>query len=284
MRFGLYGLNQNHLCEPGAARRVAVAAEAAGFESLWVGEHVVLPDPLVPPPYMACTDPILDPLLSLAFLAAHTTTIALGTGVLVLPQRNPLVLAKELASLDVLSKGRIIVGIGVGYLEPEMRAVGVPMEHRGSRADEYLRAMIALWTQDKPQFQGHYLNFRDIQAYPRPVQQPYPPIVVAGRSAAAHRRAARFGHGWYGFNLSLDETADQLRGIRQALSHWNRASDLGELEISITPRDSVDVHQVRAYSTLGVHRLILKLPLATKVEQTLAFLSSGAETLIEHTC
>lgn len=282
MRYGLFGLNQNVLSDPETATALAEAAEAAGFDSLWVGEHVVLPDPHKPPSPMAPDEPILDPIVALSFLAARTSKILLGTGVIILPQRNPLVLAKELASLDVLSQGRLIFGLGVGYLEPEMTALGVPMEHRGTRTDEYLEVILALWTQPKPVFHGHFVNFEGIQAYPRPFQRPRPPIVIGGRTRAAHRRAIRYGDGWYGFNLNLEETAAQLEGLRQAAELTARIGGLGALEISITPRDVVDSQEASRFGELGVHRLILRLPKGSDVTQTLAFLHSSAEELIKH--
>src|ERR1700681_3655008 len=116
----------------------AQAAESAGFESLWAGEHVVLPDPQVPPSPMAPQDPALDPLLALAWAAAATTKVRLATGIVILPQRNPVVLAKQMASLDMLSNGRLTFGVGVGYLEPEFRAIGADFEHRGAITDDYL--------------------------------------------------------------------------------------------------------------------------------------------------
>src|SRR5947208_7839549 len=143
MKFGLFAMNMGVCSHPEVATRVAQAAEAAGFDSLWAGEHVVLPSPRTPASPMDPQDPILDPVVTLTFLAAQTRQILLGTGIIILPQRNPLVLAKELASLDVLSGGRLILGIGVGYLEPEFRALGIPFEDRGERADEYLAAMRA---------------------------------------------------------------------------------------------------------------------------------------------
>src|SRR5699024_3059531 len=121
------------------------AAEAAGFESLWAGEHVVLPDPQLPPSPMAPQDPALDPLLALAWAAAATSTIRLATGIVILPQRNPVVLAKQIATLDVLSGGRFTFGVGVGYLEPEFRAVGAHFADRGAVTDEFLSAMASLW-------------------------------------------------------------------------------------------------------------------------------------------
>src|SRR5215472_3002262 len=153
MHFGLFGINAGPCAEPEAAMRVARAAEAAGFESVWTGEHVVLPDPQVPPSPLPPEHPLLDPAVSLAFLAAHTRTVRLGTGIIILPQRNPLVLAKELASLDVVSGGRLLFGIGAGYLEPEFRALGAPFEQRGAVTNEAIEAIKALWTMEKPTYQ-----------------------------------------------------------------------------------------------------------------------------------
>ena len=193
LRFGLFSMNSGPCSHPEAAARIARAAEAAGFDSLWAGEHVVLPDPQVPPSPMKPLDRILDPVVALTYLAAHTSRVRLGTGIIILPQRNPLVLAKELASLDVLSGGRLIFGIGVGYLEPEFRALGAPFEARGRVTDEYLGAMRAIWSEDKPAFQGQHVSFAGVQAHPQPVQRPTPPIAVgavpARLSAAPSPRA-----------------------------------------------------------------------------------------------
>ena len=133
LKFGLFSMTTGPCSYPDGAARVARAAETAGFESLWGGEHVVLPDPQAPPSPLGPGDRIVDPIVALTFLAAHTSRIRLGTGIIILPQRNPLVLAKELATLDVMSNGRLIFGVGVGYLEPEFRALGAPFEERGAR-------------------------------------------------------------------------------------------------------------------------------------------------------
>src|SRR5256885_1468209 len=170
----------------------AQAAEAAGFESLWAGEHVVLPDPQVPPSPMAPQDPALDPLLALGWAAACTSTIRLATGIVILPQRNPVVLAKEIATLDVLSGGRFTLGVGVGYLEPEFRAIGADFEHRGAVTDEFLDAMDHLWYDEHPEFHGDFADFAGIDAYPRPVQRPLP-IVIGGHTQRAYRRAVARG-------------------------------------------------------------------------------------------
>jgi probable F420-dependent oxidoreductase len=262
MKFGLFGINIGGCAAPETVAGVARAAEEAGFESVWTGEHVVLPDPRQPPSPLPPEMPIIDPAIALTFIAAKTKTIRLGTGIIILPQRGPLVLAKELASLDVLSHGRLIVGIGVGYLEAEFRALGAPFEHRGAVADEYLAAMRAIWSQTKPAYQGRFVSFADVQAYPQPVQRPHPPIVIGGRSAPAFRRAVQQGNGWYGFALGLDGTRRALDGLREAAAQYARPAALGDLEISITPGRgvAVDLATCEAYAALGVHRLIVMPP------------------------
>src|SRR5215471_7941021 len=203
MKFGLHSVNLHSCSYPDAAARLGRAAEAAGFESLWVADHVVLPDPPSPERPMPPDQRLLDPIVSLTFLAAHTTRILLATGVIILPQRQALVLAKQLASLDVLSNGRLIFGLGVGWCEPEMRATGATFAERGRIADDYLAAMRALWTQPRPSHRGRYVAFESVQAMPRPVQTPIP-IVVGGRTPPAFRRAVTKGHGWYGFAVSVE--------------------------------------------------------------------------------
>jgi probable F420-dependent oxidoreductase len=258
MKFGLFSINSHACATAEAVSRVARAAEVAGFESVWAGEHVVLPDPQVPPSPMAPGDPILDPIVALTYCAAVTSRVRLGTGIIILPQRNPLVLAKQLASLDVLSGGRLTVGIGVGYLEPEFRALGAPYEQRGAVTDDYLAAMRAIWTQPKPSHEGRFASFSDVQAHPQPAQRPLP-IVVGGRSPAAFRRAVLQGNGWYGFALDVAKTKEAIEGLREAATRVDRPEHLGPLELSITPGRgvTVDAATCAQYAALGVHRLIL---------------------------
>jgi probable F420-dependent oxidoreductase len=217
-------------------------------------------------------EPILDPLVAMAHVAAHTERIRLGTGVIILPQRNPLVLAKQVASLDVLCGGRLIVGIGVAYLEPEMRAIGVPMEGRGARADEYLAAMRALWEEEAPSFSGRYVDFEAVDAHPRPAQRPLP-VVVGGHTRAAHRRAARSADGWYGFLMGLRAMAEQRELMRAAIEENGRERPL---HVSVTPARRIDEENVRAYAELGVERLIVAPPVGLSLEQLVAFVEANA--------
>jgi probable F420-dependent oxidoreductase len=269
---GLFAVNSHSCAEPQGAAQVAQLAERLGYDSLWAGEHVVVPSPRVDPSPMEPDEPILDPLVALAHLAAHTERVLLGTGVIILPQRNPLVLAKQVASLDVLSGGRLILGIGVAYLEPEMAAIGVPMEGRGTRSDEYLAAMRSLWEDDAPAYHGKYVDFEGVDAHPRPVQRPLP-VVVGGRSERAFLRTARHADGWYGFLVGLRAMAEYREGLRAAIERTGRTEPL---HISVSPSRRMDTETVRAYAELGVQRLILAPPPDLDLAGVLEFVESNA--------
>ena len=260
MHIGLFGLNAAApIIGPDETIRFARLAEEIGYESWWAGEHVVLPSPRVPPAPMEPDDPILDPMVHLAFVAAVTRRMKLGTGIIILPQRNPLVLAKQAATLDVLAAGRLVLGIGAGYLEPEMTAIGVSMHDRGAKTDEYIDAMRAIWSKDAPvSFHGRHVEFAGIDAHPRPVQLGGPAIVIGGHSRSAHRRAVARGHGWYGFNLTVDVAAEQVAGLRAAAAQVDRSAALGRLEISVTPRGRIDQTMAQAYADAGVDRLVCR--------------------------
>jgi probable F420-dependent oxidoreductase len=269
---GLFSTNSHACSEPAAAAEVARLAERLGYDSLWAGEHVVVPSPRVDPSPMEPDEPILDPLVALAHLAAHTDRIKLGTGVIILPQRNPVVLAKQVASLDVLSGGRLILGIGVAYLEPEMAAIGVPMEGRGTRADEYLAAMRSLWEDEAPAYDGKYVSFDGVDAHPRPAQTPLP-VVVGGRSERAFLRAARHGDGWYGFMIGLRAMAEYQEALRAAAE---RAGRTEPLHVSVTPARPLDEEVVAAYAERGVHRLIVMPPIDLDLDGMIEFVEANA--------
>ena len=256
MKLGLFGINMDVSAQPDQLVTAARAAETAGFESLWAGEHVVLPDPQAPPSPMAPQDPALDSMLALTWAAAHTSHLRLATGIVILPQRNPVVLAKEVASLDVVSEGRVTLGIGAGYLEPEFRAIGANFAERGAVTDEFLDALEHLWYDDHPEYDGRFVHFAGVDAYPRPVQQPIP-IVVGGHSPPAYRRAVARADGWYGFALSPDDTATCIAGLRKAASTVERRPGLGELEITVTPRGRLTHDRAAAFAEHGVDRLVV---------------------------
>ena len=242
-----------------------------------MGEHVVVPTGPGPRP-MDPTDPMLDPLVHLAYVAAMTERLRLGTGIVILPQRNPLVLAKQVASLDVLSGGRVLLGVGAGWLEAEMNALGVPMSERGRRTDEYLTAMHALWTEEAPSFHGRHVSFDAVDAHPRPVRPDGPRIVVGGHSPAAFRRAVAHGHGWFGNGNSPDDLARHLDGLAKAATEVERPDRLGPLEVTFMQLDPVEVDPAtaRRYDNLGVDRLLLyPLPLVD-VDDIAVFLEHHA--------
>jgi probable F420-dependent oxidoreductase len=283
LKFGLFSMNSYACSSPETAVEIAQLAESAGFESLWAGEHVVLPDPMVSPPSMAPEDRILDPIIALTFLAAHTRRVLLGTGIIILPQRNPLVLAKELASLDELSGGRLIFGIGAGYLEPEFRALGIPFTDRGVRTNDYLAAMRTIWTQPQPAYHGRFISFEHVQAHPRP--QHSIPVVVGGHTPHTYRRAVEQANGWYGFEIGFEGAArsltGSLAGIADALKRYNRPQELGKLEISVTPPPgTITLERARQYADLGVDRLIIWPTDGTNAGDLRALVSQVGDTVI----
>ena len=276
MKFGLFGINNGPLAEPDAAVQAAQAAEASGFDSVWTGEHVVLPDPQAPPapapPHMA----MLDPAVALAYLAGHTSTIGLATGIIILPQRNPLVLAKELASVDVVSKGRLWFGYAAGYLHQEFAALGIPFDDRGARCDEYLDAMLELWDSDSPTFAGETVKFSGIDAHPRPVQRPHPRLIVGGQSPPAFRRAVHRANEWYGFAMTPEAVSRCLHGLERAATETDRAPRLGRLEFTVTPPPGlVDADTVDRYRQLGVTRLVM-LPRGRDIDGIIQFIAATA--------
>jgi probable F420-dependent oxidoreductase len=279
VKLGYFGIGSGPCAQPEAAAAVARAAEEAGFESLWTGEHVVLPDPRVPPSPAPPHFPMLEPCVALAYVAAETRRVRLGTGIIILPQRNPLVLAKLLASVDVLSGGRLEFGIGIGYLKPEFDALGVPFADKGARTDDYIDAIVSLWTQEKPAHKGRFVSFAGIDAQPRPVQKPHPPLVIGGMSPAAFRRAVARGNGWYGFALDLEGARRCIQGLERASGEVRRPSSLGPLSISVTPSIALDRDVLRRFEDLGVQRLI---PLSTErsVQGVVDFVRRSGDSLI----
>lgn len=252
LRFGLYGLQRAGGVEPGTLVRRARLAEQAGFESVWVGDHIALPAE------QDGEQPRLEVVVAVSHLAAVTTRVRLGFGVIVLPQRHPVLLAKQLSSIDILARGRLTVGIGVGYVEPELAAMGISLAERGARTDEYLAVLKTLWTEPAPSFEGRFVSFAGVFQRPPPVQRPHPPIVVGGHSAAAHRRAVTRAEGWYGVYLDVAQTAEALARLRETAAGCDRPAGLGELEITITPPGPVDLQTAQRYADLGVHRLVLQ--------------------------
>ena len=285
MQFGLFAINLDALgADPVAGVRVATAAETAGWESVWTGEHYALPDPRVPPSPSRPETPMLDPFVALTNLAAHTSTLRLGTGVTVVPWHNPLLLAKQVASLDRVSGGRFLFGVGVGYLEPEFRALGVPLADRGDRMMDQLDAMRAIWTPGRAAHDGPFVQFAGVRAEPVPLQRPHPPLHFGGHVAASFSRAVTQGKGWYGFALGLEATGHAVAGLRQAAADHERPTELGDLEVSVTPdpRLPLDEATVKAFAELGVTRLIVLPPREgrTDPDEIVRFVDDVGERLI----
>ena len=254
----------------GTAEGAAALAEACdqhGVESVWTIEHVVVPtgyeseypysrDGKMPGPEDA---PIPDPLIWLTWVAAHSRQVKLGTGVLILPQRNPAVLAKEVATLDVLSGGRTILGVGVGWLREEFDALGVPFEGRGRRTDEYIEAMRELWTTDDSSYHGEFVDFDRVKSFPKPLQAS-PPIVVGGHSPAAARRAGRLGDGF--FPGTRDDVEGLIATMRETATAAGRDADA--IQITVGASTKPEVRQ--KFVDLGVTRMVMPPPALTADE------------------
>ena len=275
MKFGLSGVNVGTMASSEAGH-LAELAEEHGYESFWTAEHIVLPDLPAGQTERPGTLPMLDSVAALSYIAAQTRTLKLATGVLLLPQHEPLLLAKQLASVDVLSNGRLIVGLGVGGVEAEAKAIGSPMSERGSRANEFLKAMVAIWTEEHPSFHGKHVNFEGVTAYPRPVQKPHPPLVFGGRAPAALRRTIRYGAGWYGCGLDVATARQLLDALQSIAASVSRPASLGQLEFTIAPREHLTPDIVSEYESLGVHRLLHRVPAAATVPEIEALIRDHA--------
>jgi len=263
MRFGLAFASSIAIDGPGALE-ICWRAEAAGFESLWGGEHVVLPSTIASRyPYTAdgkipaeSDSPIPDPLIWLAFAAAATPTMRLGTCILIVPQRNPVVLAKELATLDQLSGGRVELGLGVGWLQEEFEALGVPWERRGARNDEYIAAMRALWAGPHAEFHGEFVDFAPVTCSPRPVQSSIP-ILVGGDSEAAIQRAARLADGYFPGEGDSERLGSLIARVRGAAERAGRDPASIEINANFGAHMADPVGGLDRLAELGVGRVMV---------------------------
>jgi probable F420-dependent oxidoreductase len=287
MDIGLFAPLGNGNASPEILRALGREAEDRGFESIWVAEHVVLFDDYSSRyPYAADgrfpaggDAGLLEPLTALTYLGAVTDRIRLGTGICLVPQRNPVYTAKQVVDLDCLSGGRVDFGVGVGWLREEFEALGVPFALRGARTDEYLKVMRALWTDEVSSFEGEHYTLPACRMYPKPVQQPHPPIHVGGESAAAMRRAARHGDGWYSFNRLPHELDEPLERLDTMLAEEGRSR--GDLQLTVSPYfHPVDAAAVEAYRARGVDRLVV-LCLAFDVDGLRTQLDSLVTTVLE---
>jgi probable F420-dependent oxidoreductase len=272
MKFGFIIPHNFGLDDPDDVLNIGKRAEELGFDSVWVNHHVLnvgyIFDRLGSKPYY-------DAMTVLTWVAAHTERVRLGTTVLVLPYLNPLVLAKTLATVDVMSKGRLNVGVGVGALKPESDALGSTFETRGRYADESIKIMRELWESEDPEFDGEFFSFSGVKFSPKPIQKPGPPILIGGASRAALRRVATLGDGWHPIRQSIADLKENIATIHSLAEEAGRDPS----EITVTVRTELDVlssrsdvtessmigtaDQLRAtieqYEEIGVSELVLSV-------------------------
>lgn len=254
MRLGYFGGNVGGMASP-QALEVAAFAESLGYASIWAGEHVVLPKPRQDKPPLDPDWPMADPMIQLAYLAAATQHIRLSTGVLVATQHQPVRLAKQAATLDVLSRGRFMMGLGLGYLDLEFEVLGLPATQKRARFRECVGAMRALWTEESPVFSGQHVSFSGIDAHPRPSTPSGPPLIMGGYADAGLDDAAEHGSGWYGFGLTPDATREVVERIATRLEA--RGRDPRAFEIFMTPRVRLDGAVIEEYEQAGVTELVV---------------------------
>jgi len=272
MNFGVWIPNCRHLATPDIIRTTAVRAEQLGYDSVWVSDHVVVPHASID----RIGEAVFDPLVTLAVAAGATSRVALGTTVLIVPYRNPVVTAKMVSSLDALSGGRVVLGVGAGWMAEESAALGVPFAERGAMTDEYLAAMQELWTSPAPSFAGKYTQFGGLAFAPRPVQQPHPPIWVGGHSRAALRRTVQFGAAWHPINRAPAE----LRAGQAEIARLGQARGRSALP-ALTARHDIRIERPGRSAPASVRggHLLAGEP-AALVDQIAELAACGVEHLV----
>lgn len=262
MRLGLHALGIGAGAEPAVIQAVAVAAEQSDFATLWAGEHVVMVDHSASRyPYaddgkiaVPADADWIDPMIGLSFAAAATATIGIATGVLLLPEHNPVIVAKQAASLDKLSSGRFSLGVGIGWSREEFDALGVPFERRAARTADYVAAMRSIWCDDISSYAGEFANFENIRVNPTP-RAGRIPVLCGGNSDAALRRVAQWGDGWYGFNLrDVDDVAVKVTALHRLCEQAGRDPDELRLAVALREPDPSDAERL---AQLGVDELVL---------------------------
>lgn len=272
MKFGTFITSVN----PDRIAAHVRAAEDLGYESAWVGEHLIMPtvskskypyspDGRFPAPLDV---PFHDPMLALTYAAALTSKIRLATGIFVVPLRNAIATAKSIASLDVLSRGRVIFGVGVGWWAEEFAKVGASFDDRALRTREYLELMKELWTSDEPVYRGKTIVVEGVRFYPKPVQKPHPPIVVGGTSELAFKRTVRYGDGWYGVAKTLEEARAQIARLRELERAANRTQPV-EITLSLRTGHPTTLDEARRLGEIGVDRALVGMPMRAFSEDEL---------------
>jgi probable F420-dependent oxidoreductase len=263
------GLGQ--AAHPRTLRTIAEHAERLGFGTLWAPEHVVLFDRYTESKYpysqdgafaVPSTTDWMDPFVALTYAAACTSRIRLATGICLVPEHNPLVLAKVIASLDYVSGGRFALGVGIGWSAEEFKALGIPFERRAQRTREYIAVMRKLWGEESTTFHGEFVNVDAARSFPKPVQGGQVPIIFGGESAPALKRVAEYGTGWFGFNLTPEVATAKVEQLKGLMGERGRA--LGEVEIIISPYlQKVAPGSLSAYQAAGVSEIVQLLPIPT---------------------
>jgi probable F420-dependent oxidoreductase len=264
MKIGLFSIGIGGAARPGGIRKIVQAAERVGFATIWAAEHVVLFDqhdskyPYADSgkfPLPAAAD-WLDPFVTLTFAAACTSNIRLATGICLVPEHNPLVLAKEIASLDFLSGGRFALGVGIGWSSEEFAALGIPFERRAQRTREYIDAMRGLWSDGVASYTGEFVKFEKAGSYPKPPQGAKVPVIFGGESNPALRRVAEYGDGWYGFNLDPAGAKERIAKLEQLLKQNGRK--LSDVELIVSPYlKRIAPDDLKRYRDLGVSEVVM---------------------------
>lgn len=269
MKFGLRYCNIGPLSQREPAIELARFAEEAGFESLWTIEHVVIPAgyrsayPYSDDGRFGWPEDLdyPDPVMWMATIAGATERIKLGTGIVILPQRNPVVLAKELATMDMMSGGRLLLGVGVGWLEEEFKAIGVPFDERGPRTDEAIAVMRTLWQESEASFDGRFHSLDRALMFPKPTQtvagRPGVPVLVGGHSKAAARRAGRLGDGFFPARATPDDLQPLLDVVHSSALECGRDPD----KIEVTAGNVFDLETAKRFEDMGADRIMCPLML-----------------------
>ena len=255
----------NEHTSPEYIAAAAAMVEKLGYDSFWVPEHVLFfPEYESKYPYSEDGriqgDPrsLLDPLTALTYVAANTSKIRLGTGICLVPQRNPVYTAKQVADLDYLSGGRVDFGIGIGWLKEEFNALGVPWTDRAGRTEECIGVMKTLWCDELSSYQGKYFSFEAAYQNPKPVQRPHPPLIFGGESRAALKRVATLGQGWFTFNVTPESLAQGIDILQPLLEEQGRT--ISDISISVTPdRKHINQESLKRFEELGAEQIILPL-------------------------
>jgi probable F420-dependent oxidoreductase len=290
MKIGISGIGIG--TTPGADKvtTIAVNAERLGYSTIWVPEHVVLLDQYSSHyPYspdhrlnMPMTRPFADPFITLTCAAMVTSKIRLATGICLVPEHNPLVLAKVIATLDFVSKGRVILGVGIGWLEEEFHAVGVPWERRAQRTRDYITAMRKLWGDELSSYAGEFVRFEGARSFPKPIHGAKLPVFFGGESGPALKRAAEYGDGWYGLNMDLNETTARIKRLEEMLKANGRKRS--DIEIAIRPSAiaSITKDDLKRYRDAGVDELVLVNAMELNTErETVNRLEQAARDWVE---